>query len=69
MERGPFLVQRQRLTRPHDGVRQMIVGKLDRPEVLMNAGGHFINRHAVGGDRIPDPDEPDLDVLRTSFGG
>src|ERR1700675_1263043 len=41
----------------------MVIGQLDRPEILVNAAGHFVDRHAVGGDGVPDPDEPDPDVL------
>src|SRR6516225_4027290 len=40
----------------------MVVGQFDRPQILMDAAGHLVDRHAVGRNGIPDADEPDPDI-------
>ena len=62
VEGGAFLVERQRLAGARDARGQMFARQFKPPEIFMNAAGHFVDRHAVGGNRVPNADEPDLDV-------
>ncbi len=68
MKRGAFVVERQRVTRAHDPWAQLAIGQFERPNVTADAVGHFVDRKAVGGDRVPQTEKADVLHARTYVG-
>src|ERR1700732_2209337 len=50
------------MTCPFDTTAQFTIGDLPRPYPLADAARHFLDGSPIRGNRIPQPQEPDIDI-------